>query len=257
MKFFVLISTLFLSFSVSAKRSLAVGEVIDIAGEADRMFLVSKPEVNKRKKQELDLFRKVYAGDLIVTHSNARIKIKLQDGTRVTLGENSSVELREFDLFPARARNVIVYQNWGKIRINVSKRGHYKDIVQLKSKFLTVGMKNGSEVLSNIYQVNSKTSNDVMVVKRTAQLIGSDSSQRGKVILMRSGEFYNNLMVNQNNWWDLPKLSRKALSYIKRKRNYLLPNLRLKDGSLFPLTRSLKSLLSGQTVSLRQSAVNK
>lgn len=257
MKFAILFSCLFLSFSALARRGMPVGEVIDIAGDADRMFLVSKPEVNKRKKQGLDLFRRVYAGDLIVTHDNSRVKIKLQDGTKITLGANSSVELREFDLFPARARKAIVYQNWGKIRVNVSRRGQYKDTVQLKSKFLTVGMKNGSEVLSNIYQVNSKTSNDIMVVKRSAHLLGAVNNQRGKVITMRSGEFYNNHMVHNNKWWDLPKLSKKALAYIKRKRNYLLPNLRLKDGSLYPLTRSLKSLLSGQTVSLRQSSIKK
>lgn len=257
MKFAFLLSCLLWNLSTYARSGMPIGEVIQISGAADRMFLVSKPEVNKRKKLKLDLFRHVFAGDLIVTHENSRVKIKLQDGTKVTLGSSSSVELREFDLFPARARKLIVYQNWGKIRVNVSKRGKYKDTVQLKSKFITVGMKNGSQVLSNIYQVNSKTSNDIMVVERSAHLIGAVKKEKAKIITMRSGEFFNNHMVHTNKWWDLPKLSRRALAYIKRKRNYLLPNLRLKDGSLYPLTRSLQALLSDQTVSLRQSSVKK
>lgn len=234
-----------------------VGEVVSIYGQADRMFLVSEPQINKREKQKLDLFRKVFAGDLIVTHGDSRVLIKLQDGSKVFLGAKSSVEIREFDVLPARPRKVVVYQNWGKVRVNVGKRGSYRDTVQLKSKFLTVGMKNGTEILSNIYQVNSKTSNDVMVVKKTAQLIGANHKNQARVILMRSGEFFNNHMISKSDWWDLPRLSKAALSYIKREKEYLLPKLRLKDGSLFPLTRSLKSLLSRQTVSYRQSAIKK
>lgn len=243
--------------TLDAVEKAIVGEVIAIEGQADRMFLVSEPQVNKRKKQELNLFRKVFAGDLIVTHGNSKVKIKLQDGSKIFLGSNSSVELRQFDILPAKPRTLVVYQNWGKIRVLVGDRGSYKDTVQLKSKFLTVGMKNGSEILSNIYQVNSKTSNDVMVVKKSAQLIGLNQALKARVVLMRSGEFFNNHMGQKSDWWDLPRLSNAALSYIKRKKEYLLPNLRLKDGSLFPLTRSLKSLLSRQTVTYRQSGIEK
>lgn len=230
-----------------------VGEVISIRGNAERMFLVSKPEVNKRETRPLRLFRKVYLGDLILTHQSSKVVVKLHDGSKILLGSNSSVELRSVKVDAARPRELVVYQNWGKIRLKVSKRGQFNETLQLRSKFLTVGMKNGSEILSNIYQVNSQTSNDIMVLKNGARILGSSA----KVLTMRAGEFFNNKMLAQKRWWDLPKLSRSLISFLSKSEYFLLPRLRLKDGTLFPLERSVIDLMSKQTISWRQSSIKK
>ncbi|MGB0454148.1 MAG: hypothetical protein ACPGJV_10585 [Bacteriovoracaceae bacterium] len=248
------------SYSASKSRygqgNPVVGEVVSINGSADRMFLVSTPMVNKRKRKALRVGSKVLLKDLIITEKNSHLAVQFFDGTRVFLNESSSIELRKFELSKNRLkRKVVVYQNWGKVRMNLKENRGLVDLSFLETKFYRVELENGSNVLSNIYQIEGRTKNDVLMLSRSANVMAKMGKHRGKRIFVGTGEVFTDDQLSKTiNWWGLPKVPIHVLKHFQRNAWNFLPRLqvlrRLKKRNV------LESELH-QFISLRQSAIRR
>lgn len=200
--FFSLISTVY------AKKQ-SIGKVLIVKGKVYR--LLKQP--TKRKQKALKKNSAVFEKDVIKTSKKAFAKILLTDQTIINVGPNSMFSFRQY-----------LYEAKGKSRVNILRflKGKFRTKVQLKaragdkiklisSKQVALGVR-GTEILSNVYKVGGKLTNDVALLSGKAEL-----EVAGKKKALERGEVFN----SNKGLEKIEKLSEKEIQKLTEQEEFL------------------------------------
>ncbi|MBI3754435.1 MAG: FecR domain-containing protein [Deltaproteobacteria bacterium] len=91
-------------------------------------------------------------GDRVKTGSNGRIELLLQDGSRLTVGNNTEMEITKFLLDKDR-RSATIFLAWGKLRAMVAKFAGRTDM-RVKTPTAVAGVKGTDFIVMNEGKAN-------------------------------------------------------------------------------------------------------
>jgi len=126
---------------------LSVGKVVDVSGKVVIMHLDETSGYNVMKNMS------VYRGDTLITGSDSKVVIRLNDDSQISQGEISRIQLNQVVYSPKQqSRNAFIHMSSGSARFSVQKLKSYKNRrFRVKTATALIGVR-GSDFVIQVKQ---------------------------------------------------------------------------------------------------------